>query len=61
MSNGQKSVWKSKSFLTGVGALVTALTARYGILLEPVVIEGILSLISAILIGKSVSKRMGTK
>lgn len=55
----QKSIWKSKSFLTGIGSIVTAISLKYGIDIPPVVIEGILAAIASVLIGKSFSKRTG--
>jgi len=53
-----KSIWKSKSFLTGIVTLVTAVATGYGVSIPPGTIEGILGVIGVILVGKSVNKRM---
>lgn len=53
-----KSIWKSKSFLTGLVTIVTAITAGYGVPIPEEAIEGILSAIGILLIGKSVNKRL---
>jgi len=52
-----KSIWKSKSFLTGLASLVTAIVVGYGIEVPAGVLEGVMGLIGIILVGKSVDKR----
>lgn len=54
----RKSVWKSKSFLTGLVTLITVIVTGYGIIIPPEVIEGIMAIVGIILVGKSVTKRM---
>jgi hypothetical protein len=56
---GSKSIWKSKSFLTGIGTIIMAIALKYGIEITPTVMEGLLGLIASILVGKSVAKRIG--
>lgn len=53
-----KSIWKSKSFLTGLTTLIMAITAGYGVIIPPGVIEGLLAVVGTVLVGKSVTKRM---
>lgn len=53
-----KSIWKSKSFLTGVSTLVMAIITGYDIKLPPGVMEAFLALVTLILVGKSAAKRM---
>lgn len=53
-----KSIWLSKSFLTGLGAIIIPIAMRYGVEITQEVIEGVFGLIGLILIGKSVDKRI---
>lgn len=53
-----KSIWKSKSFLTGLVTIITAVTSGYGISIPAEAIEGILAVIGIVLVGKSVNKRI---
>ena len=58
----RKSIWKSKSFLTGLVGLAVTVVAGYGIDIPAdvlvKVLEGILGLGGIVLVGKSASKRM---
>ncbi|MDP7430400.1 MAG: hypothetical protein QGG97_02495 [Flavobacteriales bacterium] len=53
-----KSIWKSRSFITGLSTLITAIVIGYGIDIPAGVLEGILGLMGIILVGKSVEKRL---
>jgi len=53
-----KSIWKSKSFLTGLGSVITAIALKYGVEITPEILEGLFGLIGLILVGKSATKRM---
>lgn len=53
-----KSIWKSKSFLTGLGSIITAIAMNYGVEVTPEILEGLFGLVGLILVGKSATKRM---
>lgn len=56
-----KSVWKSKSFIAGIVSVVTGIAMGFGIDIPAGTVEGIISIIGVILMGKSVAKRMPKK